>query len=68
MPAIDANNQVVQILMKRDKLVLNDAIQQVLDTAAEMLDAIAEGDDPEEILMDNLGLEPDYIFEIIDLY
>lgn len=64
MPKINANNRVVQILIERDGASLEDAIEQVKMAQEEMMENI-DTEDPEEILLDNLGLEPDYLFDII---
>lgn len=64
---MDARSRVVRILMHRDGLTEEEAISQVADTVAELYDAI-EGTscmDPEDVMMDELGLEPDYIFDIL---
>ena len=64
---MDARNRVVRILMHRDRLTEKEAVSRVEDTASEIYDAI-EGTgcmDPEEIMMEELGLEPDYIFDIL---
>lgn len=60
-------NRVVKILMERDGLSKEDAYDLVKDVRAEMKDAIACGDYDlaEEIIESDLGLEPDYIFDII---
>ena len=52
-------NRVVKILMKRDGLTENEA----KDLIAECREALYEGDS--EAIMDYLGLEDDYIFDII---
>jgi len=36
------------------------------DLIADMKARIQEGEDPEEILHDECGLEPDYIFELLE--
>ena len=64
---MDARNRVVRILMHRDGLTEKEAVSRVEDTASEIYDAI-EGTscmEPEDIMMDELGLEPDYIFDIL---
>ena len=50
-----------QVLMRRDKLSASEA-QELIDEARER---VAEGEDPEEILHYDFGLEPDYIFDLI---
>lgn len=46
--------------MRRDEMSLEEAEE----TLADAREAIAEGEDPEEVLYD-LGLEPDYIFDLL---
>ena len=55
--------RVVKLIMKRDGLSYEDAKTEVSNTVDEMYEALESGDSDqvEEILMDNLGLEPDYI-------
>jgi ribosomal protein L7/L12 len=52
---------IIKVLMHRDGLSLEDA----KDLVKELRTRVLEGDDPEEILHDELGLEPDYIFDLI---
>ena len=64
---MDARNRVVRILMHTDGLTEKEAVEMVENTASEIYDAI-EGTncmDPDEIMMEELGLEPDYIFDIL---
>lgn len=53
-------NEIVRILMRRDDMTQEEAEE----TLAEAREAIYDGEDPEEVLYD-LGLEPDYIFDLI---
>ena len=53
-------NEIVRILMNRDEMTEEEAEEVV----AEAKELIADGENPEEILYD-LGLEPDYIFDLI---
>lgn len=68
MCLINENNKVVKILVSRDNLSVREAISIVAYCAEAIYDAVAVGDSPEEVIMGELGLEPDYIFDIIDLY
>jgi hypothetical protein len=52
---------IIEVLMERDGLDLHDA-RKVLK---ECRDMVADGCDPEEVLQDELGLEPDYIFDLL---
>lgn len=56
-------NEVVRILMERDELTQEEA-EETLEEVREM---ISEADpwEVEDILADELGLEMDYIFDII---
>ena len=50
-----------QILMERDDMTSKEA-----DTAIdEAMARVVAGEDPEEVLLDEFGLEPDYFFDII---
>lgn len=55
------NNRVVDILMKRDGLDEDEAIKQVRGCRELMLET---GD--EDVIMDELGLEPDYLIDVLD--
>ena len=57
---------LVNILMTRDGLSKEEAIE-IIDTIKERV--FEYGEDPEELLLDELGLEPDYVLELVhDLY
>jgi hypothetical protein len=51
-----------QVIMRRDNLTSDEADWRI----AEARERVANGEDPEEILHDDFGLEPDYIFDILD--
>jgi len=53
-------NEVVKILINRDGLTKEEAITEVNDMRARAY----SGEDPEEILYE-IGLEPDYIWDIL---
>lgn len=50
-----------QILIRRDNLTPEEADGQI----AKARELVLAGEDPEEILEDYFGLEPDYIFDLI---
>ena len=50
-----------QVLMRRDGLSAAEADELI----AEARERVLEGEDPEEILHDDFGLEPDYIWDLI---
>lgn len=59
--------KIINILMNRDEISYEEAKQMYLDTQSELMDAI-DGTSvltPEEVLMGELGLEMDYIFDFI---
>lgn len=62
---ITKENPVVKIISERDGISIEEAVKIVKHTALEMDEAMMNGDSPEEVLMDELGLEPDYVFEIL---
>ena len=49
------------VLMRRDGLSADEA-QRLLDEARER---VAEGEDPEEVLYEDFGLEPDYFWDLL---
>jgi hypothetical protein len=60
-------NEIIKILMERDGMTENEAKEAYEDTKEELMDAI-EGTSclsPEEVLLGELGLEMDYIFNFI---
>jgi len=52
---------IVEVIMKRDGLSLDQAKKAVRDARI----MVRDGADPEEVLYDEFGLEPDYIFDLI---
>jgi hypothetical protein len=52
--------ELKKVLMERDGLTEEEADIQI----SEMTKQIEDGDNPEEVLYD-IGLEPDYIFDLI---
>lgn len=52
---------ILAVLMKRDGMTRDEA-QELIDEAREL---VAEGENPEEILRVDFGLEPDYIFDLL---
>lgn len=58
-------DRVVNILMKRDSMSREEASSLVDDVMEMVYDAVANGDDAEEIWMSELGLEPDYLMDLL---
>lgn len=52
---------IVEILMRRDGMSKAEAVEMLADAR----ERVADGEDPEEILYEDFGLELDYIFELI---
>lgn len=53
--------EIVPTIMRRDGLSREDARQLV----AEAREAVMNGADPEEVLADTFGLEPDYVMDLL---
>ena len=51
-----------QVIMRRDNLSSDEA-DELIDEAKQ---AVRDGGDPEEILHDDFGLEPDYFWDLLD--
>jgi len=51
-----------QVLMNRDGITSTEAEEQI----DEVVEQTIAGGDPEELLQSELGLEPDYVFEILE--
>lgn len=58
-------NPVVKILMERDNKTEQEAIDLVRETKEELMNSPCS--DGTDIIMENLGLEPDYIMDILDI-
>lgn len=60
-------NRVVRILMERDSMTREEAEHLLNQVRDEMNDAIAEGDYDlaEDIMYSDLGLEMDYIMDVL---
>ena len=54
---------IKQILMRRDEMTSEDADEMVEAAKREFRE---EGGDPEEIIAEWFGLEPDYAWELLD--
>lgn len=58
-------NNVVAILMKRDGMSRAEAVALVTEVHGMIEDADGDYDEAEQIMIDELGLEMDYIFDIL---
>lgn len=62
-----AKNRVLRILMERDGMTEKGARELIQEVREMMDEAIADGEygEAEAIFEEELGLEPDYIFDIL---
>ena len=60
-------DSITEVLMRRDGLSEEDAKREVDDFREDIEDSIMSGDleDIEDALMNDLGLEPDYLMDIL---
>lgn len=54
-------SELKQVLMKRDEMTSEEADEMI----REMREEVYAGSNPEDVLYD-IGLEPDYIFDLLD--
>lgn len=55
-------NTLIQVLMDRDGLTKQEATTVIRDAQ----NLVRDGADPEEVLYEEFGLEPDYVFDLIE--
>ena len=62
-------NKIVEILINRDGMDEQEAIEYFNDVQEEAYELIEEGRllNIEELILSDLGLEPDYIFDLINI-
>ena len=48
-------------LMQRDGLTSDEADKLLIQLYDDLMQAMEDGEDPSEVLMDQVGLEPDYL-------
>lgn len=53
-------SQLIKVLMDRDQITEEQAVAQVNEAKERVL----EGEDPEEVLLEEFGLEPDYVEDL----
>lgn len=51
-----------QVLMRRDRMTNSEAEEAIVEAAQ----LVYEGADPEEVLAEEFGLEPDYVFDLLE--
>ena len=54
-------SELKKVLMERDGISSKEADEVIADAKQRVWD----GEDPEEVLADEFGLEPDYIFDLM---
>lgn len=63
-------NRVVKILMERDGMTQDEAVELVRQTSEEIQNEVLSGmdvSDVDDIIANNLGLEPDYLYDILTI-
>ena len=55
-------SELVRVLLERDGLSVDEAREMV----EEARERVLEGEDPEEVLAEEFGLEPDYVFDLLE--
>lgn len=50
-----------EVLMRRDRMSSEEAEAAIIEAA----ELVFDGADPEEVLADEFGLEPDYVFDLL---
>ena len=63
------NNNLVELLMRRDHFTREEAIEMLFTCKEDLERAVSDGNysEVDDIIMDDLGLEPDYLFDILDI-
>ena len=57
-----AAKEIVEIFMSRDGMTREDAIEHLKEAYSAVQEAIPNGDDADEVWMEETGLEPDYLY------
>ena len=55
----------VMVIAKRDGVSSDEAVETVKLALDMVMEALHEGDDPEQVWMEETGLEPDYLIELM---
>lgn len=63
------NNNLVELLMRRDHISREEATGMLFTCREDINRAVEEGNyyEVDDIIMDDLGLEPDYLYDILDV-
>ena len=62
------NNDLIELLMRRDNISRNEAIEMLFTCKEDLERAVDDGNynEVDYIIMSDLGLEPDYLFDILE--
>ena len=60
-----AAEEIVEIFMRRDGMTREDAIELLKEAYSAVQEAILNGDDTDEVWMEETGLEVDYLFNLM---
>lgn len=52
---------ILEVLMRRDGYTRREAIEAIFEARAR----VADGEDPEDVLQEEFGLEPDYFMDLL---
>lgn len=63
------NNNLVELLMRRDNISREEATEMLFTCREDINRAVEEGNysEVDDIIMLDLGLEPDYLYDILDV-
>mgnify|MGYP003302175799 CR=1 FL=1 len=60
-----SKNKIIKLLMDRDGISHDEAEEMIVDALDRMFDVNYDPTECENILQEELGLEPDYIFDLL---
>lgn len=60
-----AAKEIAEIFMQRDGMSHEDALEYLREAYSAVQEAILNGDDADEVWMEETGLEPDYLYNLM---
>lgn len=60
-----AAKEIVEIFMRRDGMTREDATELLKESYSAVQEAILNGDDADEVWMEETGREPDYLYNLM---
>lgn len=60
-----AAKEIVEIFMRRDGMTREDATELLKEAYSAVQEAILNGDDADEVWIEETGLEPDYLYNLM---